>query len=103
MGLKQPEILILGVTVGHARKIVTNRTFDFSGTRTLGIAFRHLFRPATKLRKQQLQEALALAGHARDPVMTVDALLQESFQAGFEGPYVRTGDNQAFRQLTRLL
>src|SRR5438552_8682725 len=52
IGLKQPEILVLSITVGHSGKIITNGTFGLWWPGPGGIPLRHLLWTATKLGKQ---------------------------------------------------
>src|SRR5581483_914626 len=77
IGLKKPEVFVLGITVGHAGEIIADGALQDGLLGTLRIALGQLFGRPAILGKNLLHEPPTLGRHAHDPMMSVDSLMQK--------------------------
>src|SRR5262249_49299105 len=113
-GEKQSPIFELGETVGHTGEVVANDAFE-AGERLAGggapvrggrasnggrtrpspeMLLRHELWRFRVLRKERLQDALAVGRHAQDAMMGVNARAQEPLQTGLQSPHFRRKSDQ---------
>src|SRR5439155_18392591 len=94
IGLEQAQVFVLGIAIGHAGQIIAHGSLHLAVPSPPAVALRQLpGRPAVLLEKKP-EKALTFVRHAHDPVMAIDAPVQELFERRFEGPQLRSGPDQ---------
>src|SRR5205809_7088358 len=84
IGLKQAQVFILGVAVGHARQVVADRALQRTSQRPPRVTLGELLRNAAVFIKQRPQEAAALGVPADDTVVAIDTLVTERLHSSRE-------------------
>src|SRR5260370_33372518 len=103
VGLKQPEIFVLSITVRHPGKVDANRAFQLAGPRPERIAMGELLRILAVLVEHGLQETLPFRRHPHHAMMPIDAAVQEFLKLGLERAHLRPGCNKDLGSLANIL